>query len=370
MTHEDKPDETPRRPQVFDADDPTIEVSEEPNQTHRENQDDSDGPDAQQDSDGAPEPATKPKPTHPGRQWGWVSTLVSTAITLFFLALGLWYARFVSVALAREDWIGYVANGLAIIIGITALALIGRELMGLMRLSRLTNLRTDAERALAKKDARTEAAVARRLRNLLRTRRELKWHIARYREEERHKREPGEVLGLADRVLLEKPDSDARRIIYESARRVGVVTAVVPIAFIVMLFVLFENLRMVRRLSGAYGGSPGFFGGIRLFWWIIAHIAATGAIVLTDDLWGQFLGQDIARRLSTKVGEGAFNGALTARLGVAAVEVCRPLPYIEAKPLRVRAILRHLFPELDAGNLVRRAVGAKPAPRKDDDERA
>ena len=52
------------------------------------------------------------------------------------------------------------------------------------------------------------------------------------------------------------------------------------------------------------------------------------------------------RRVSSKLGEGAFNGALTARLGVAALSVCRPLPFIEAKPPRSRHIFYRAFPDL------------------------
>ncbi len=60
---------------------------------------------------------------------------------------------------------------------------------------------------------------------------------------------------------------------------------------------------------------------------------------MTDDLLGQFLGQDILRRLSRRLGEGAFNGALTARIGIAAIEVIRPLPFLAAKRPRVREVL-------------------------------
>ena len=59
-------------------------------------------------------------------------------------------------------------------------------------------------------------------------------------------------------------------------------------------------------------------------------------LAMTDHLFGQFLGQDILRRLSRRLGEGAFNGA---PLGIAAIEVIRPLPYLGAKPPRVRDVL-------------------------------
>ncbi len=83
---------------------------------------------------------------------------------------------------------------------------------------------------------------------------------------------------------------------------------------------------------------------------MFAHLLATGGVALTDDLLGQFLGQDILRRLSRRLGEGAFNGALTARIGIAAIEVIRPLPYLAAKPPRVRDVLGEVLkPMFGAG---------------------
>ena len=72
---------------------------------------------------------------------------------------------------------------------------------------------------------------------------------------------------------------------------------------------------------------------------VLTHIVATGGLAMTDDLLGQFLGQDLLRRLSRRLGEGAFNGALTARVGVAAMEVIRPMPFLIAKPPRMRDVL-------------------------------
>jgi len=41
----------------------------------------------------------------------------------------------------------------------------------------------------------------------------------------------------------------------------------------------------------------------------------------------QVLGQGIAEKLSHRLGEGVLNGLLTARLGLAAIDVTRPLPF-------------------------------------------
>ena len=59
----------------------------------------------------------------------------------------------------------------------------------------------------------------------------------------------------------------------------------------------------------------------------IAHLAITGGMAASDSLIQQMLGHGIAAKLSTRLGEGILNGLLTARLGLAALYVIRPLPF-------------------------------------------
>jgi putative membrane protein len=101
---------------------------------------------------------------------------------------------------------------------------------------------------------------------------------------------------------------------------------------------------MLGKIATLYGGRPGTAGAFRLGRMVISHLLASGGVALTEDLLGQFVGQDVLRRLSRRLGEGAFNGALTARIGAAAIGIVRPLPYIEAPPVRVRDLVRELFP--------------------------
>lgn len=349
MNHEDKG----RKPRVFEPDDPEIRVSE-PQLGAQDGDAEADlrieaASEAQSEEAaglGSAERGASAQPPDGKASFSWLSLFISAVIGLAGIALSLWYARFVSVAVLRDDWLGWVARALAAVILLGLIVFITRELIGYFRLNRLGALRSDANKATTRGDFKLAQRTVQRLKSALGGDRDMRWALDRFRENERHMRDAASLLGLADRVLLEKPDAKAREVIYQSARRVGVVTAVVPITFIVMAFVLFENLRMVRRLAGVYGGQPGFFGGLRLFSWIIGHIAATGAIALTDDLWGQFFGQDMLRRVSSKLGEGAFNGALTARLGVAALSICRPLPFLEAKAPRSRHIFYQAFPDL------------------------
>jgi len=60
---------------------------------------------------------------------------------------------------------------------------------------------------------------------------------------------------------------------------------------------------------------------------VIAHLAVTGGMAASDSLIQQVLGHGLAAKLSARLGEGILNGLLTARLGLAAVDVTRPLPF-------------------------------------------
>jgi putative membrane protein len=86
-------------------------------------------------------------------------------------------------------------------------------------------------------------------------------------------------------------------------------------------------LRLIRQLARLYGGRPGTLGMIALTRHVVAHLAITGGVAASDSLIQQMLGHGVAAKLSQRLGEGMLNGLLTARLGLAAIEVTRPMPF-------------------------------------------
>jgi len=330
-----------RRPRVFAPDDPAI-AQPSPDTASDTFGDDPLVPPAKH------APISVPTVDDLARGFRWGSLFLSAFFGLATLAAGVWFTRFVSVALARDDWVGWTAFGLAALLVFSGAILILREVVGIWRLGRLAALRKEIEAALKARDAKAERRGVARLKHLFAARPEARWGLSRLAEHERDVHDAGALAALADRELLAPLDLEARRIVLRSGKRVGVVTAMSPMAWIAMLYVLIENLRMLRALASLYGGRPGLVGAMRLGRMVITHIIATGGLALTDDLLGQFLGQDVLRRLSRRLGEGAFNGALTARLGTAAIEVCRPLPFLEAPPIRVRDLLPELLRRREA----------------------
>ena len=327
---------TPRKPRVFDADDPAIETtSAEPAPF--------DPPELGTTRPDGAAPAAAPAGSGMSRGIRWGAVFLSAMASLTLLAASLAFTGFVADAMTRADWIGWLATALAATATVSLVVIVLREVIGILRLARLSRLRRDIRDALRLRDAKAERASVKALKAVFAGRDDQRWGLARLSEHERDVRDPGDLLALAERELIAPLDVTARQLILKAAKRVSVVTALSPMVWIAMIYVLIENLRLLRALAGLYGGRPGFLGSMRAARMVIGHIIATGGLALTDDLLGQFLGQDLLRRLSRRLGEGMFNGALTARIGVAAIDVTRPLPFLEATPVRIRDLLPEIF---------------------------
>jgi putative membrane protein len=320
-----------RKPQAFAADDPAL-VTEPAAETGAD-----DGIAAAPPPDAPLARPTLADLSSRGLRWGLL--LASALAGAALLGAAAWFARFVSAALVREDWIGWTTLALLGLAALAAVMLALREIGGFFRLARLGRLKADIAAAIRERDSKRERKAALSLAALYAGRADAAWSVRRFREHARDVHDPGELLNLADRDLVAPLDGQAKRLITRSAKRVATVTALSPMVLIAVGYVLIENLRLLRALATLYGGRPGTIGALKLANMVFAHIVATGGIAMTDDLLGQFLGQDLLRRLSRRLGEGAFNGALTARIGIAAIEVIRPLPYLATKPPRARDVL-------------------------------
>lgn len=254
------------------------------------------------------------------------------------LATAAW--DFVAGLLASRPVVGGLAAALGGLAAVLLVLLVVREAAALARLRRIDSLQRAAAAARSAGELGQARAVVGRLVRLYAGRDELRW--ARERLEER----TGEIfdvetaLGLAERELLAPLDAAARREVEAAARQVATVTAVVPIALADLGAALFSNLRMIRRIAEIYGGRGGTLGAWRLTRAVLSHLVATGAVAVGDDLLGSLAGGGMLGKLSRRFGEGLVNGALTARVGIAAMEVCRPLPFVAAPRPRTASLVK------------------------------
>lgn len=258
------------------------------------------------------------------RLWGWFWAAFS-ALFSFVLSVAAW--NFVTGLLARNLVLGYAALALvAVFVGILLLVAL-RELAAFARLRRVDGIRAEAEAAAGTGDLKAARHISVRLSALYAGRGELAWGRERLKEREAEVLDADALLALAERELLAPLDEAARREIEAAARQVATVTALVPLALADVVTALAVNLRMIRRIAELYGGRSGVLGSWRLTRAVMTHLVATGVVAVGDDMVHSLAGGTVLSKLSRRFGEGVVNGALTARVGVAALEVCRPLPF-------------------------------------------
>lgn len=333
--------EAARRPATFRLDDPGVIVSPPDTETA-----------PHQPANArvlvTPEPdldatATEPRPARK-RRWAWGTLFWSALGGLVTLGAGLAVTRLIEDLYARAPWLGTFGLALAVLAAIAILALTIRELAGLARLRTVEHIRARAEEALATDDrdlgrsvVRDLLTIARPDPRLARSRSELEASLTEIID-------GADLVRLSERHLMARLDEEARRRVSAAAKRVSVVTAVSPRAAVDLAIVFITAVTMVRGLADLYGSRPGALGLIRLVRHVITHLAVTGGMAAGDSLVQQVLGHGVAAKLSARLGEGVLNGLLTARLGLAAIEVVRPLPFA--------ALPRPLVSDL-AGDLVR-----------------
>jgi len=260
-----------------------------------------------------------------GFRWG--AVFWCTCGGLMLLAIGLAVIAFIEDLFARSQAVGWLGLAFATLAAISLVIIGVREALGLMRLATMEKLHQRAAETILSDDrmqgralVQDIASLTRRMPRLARARANLERHLGDIID-------GADLVRLTERELMAPLDQEARQLVGAAATRVSVVTTVSSRAAIDMLFVLGTALGLVRRLSFLYGARPGTLGLLRLMRMVFSHLAMTGGLAASDSLIQQLLGHGIAAKLSARLGEGLLNGLLTARLGLAAIEVIRPLPF-------------------------------------------
>ena len=309
-----------RRPRAVSISAPNVEIDESP-------------------IDDLPE-ATLPAEPKRKSGIGWIALFASALFGLIGIGLFLWAEQMVRELLVRYPPLGWVALGLAVLVVLGFLGFLWREIAAIRRLSTLDGLRERFARAHEKDDSREARSATDSLVALYRPRPETAAGRAKLREYRQGILEARDLVELTEETLIEPIDRLALARVSVAARRVSLVTALSPRALIDIAMVAVQCVRLTREIAGLYGARPGFLGALRLVRHMLAHLALTGGLAATEGLVGQVLGHSLAARLSARLGEGVINGLLTARVGLAAISVTRPMPYLRTNGPTISEVTR------------------------------
>ncbi len=273
----------------------------------------------------------------------WGGLFWSAAGALASLALGMWVTSLIEGFFARSPALGWTGAALLALAALALMVLLAREINSLLRQRRIAKMHMDFAAARAADDRDTARDRVTALAALYASRPGAAAARAKLLDLTREIIDGRDLIDIAERAIMLPLDEKVRREIAAAARRVSLVTAISPRALLDVIFVAAQAVRLIRRIAEIYGGRPGMLGFFRLARSVGAHLAITGGMAAGDSLVQQVLGHGIAARLSARLGEGVLNGLLTARVGLSAMAVCRPMPFAAAPAPGVNDVAPFLF---------------------------
>ena len=265
------------------------------------------------------------------------------------LAIVVDFAITATAAISAPTVSGILTAVLYAVVLALAGVLIGREFASLARLARLDHLRRGAallRAARTDSDGLLDALVAHFAR-----RRETAWSVQEARGKIAEVPDAADRLAVLERTVLTDLDEKALNLIATQARGAAVFTAISPYATIDMAVIAWRLATVSGGIMRIYGGRPGLAGTMRLTRKSVLAIAATGAIEQGGDMVASALGGDASAKLSRGLGQGLVSGLFVVRIGLAAMALCRPIPFTEdASPTASSVLRRTLRPLADRQN--------------------
>jgi putative membrane protein len=285
-------------------------------------------------------PVTEPR-SAPARPW---RRLLFWSGGLLLLGLaGLEAHDLLAQLFERSPWLG---GGFALLLGglvAGALGVAGREALSLARLARVEHLRRDGERLMASEVHGQAGALLERLERLYRERAEAGDGLERFRAQTSDALNDGEQLRLFATAVLDPLDQRAYQLVRRGARDIGALTALSPLGLLDSVLVLTRTLAMLRAIARLYGVRPGAAASARLLRQTVLNVLAADVGELLSDAAVEATGATLLGALSARAGQGVMNGLLAARLGLAAMQLCRPLPFTKGQLPSMRQLRAELF---------------------------
>ncbi len=247
-------------------------------------------------------------------------------------------------ALAQSQWLTMARQLFGIsLIGLGGVSLL-KEVGRLGRLKRHDRLRANLAE-LPQRSGKQALAMAEQLRQQLKLGNDDPHWLAFQRACQPH-HSGEEIHTLLRYHLLAPRDREAQRLITRMSGETAIMVAVSPLTLVDMALVAWRSLAMVDRLSRLYGLELGYASRLRLFRHVLHNMAFAGASELATDASVNMLSLDLAGRLSARAGQGLATGLLSARPGLRAQRLCRPVAFSPEEQPRLADLRQDLWRQL------------------------
>ncbi|GLR63821.1 TIGR01620 family protein [Marinospirillum insulare] len=148
-----------------------------------------------------------------------------------------------------------------------------------------------------------------------------------------------ETINHLDEIFLKPLDKEATRRVSTYAVQSGVGVAISPWASLDMLLSLWRSMKMIDDVAQVYGVRPSLPNRLRLFRRVVNQLLFVGATeLIAENALAEFGFQGITTSLSARAGQGIGAGFYTAKIGLAAMKVTRPIAFTSANKPKMSSL--------------------------------
>jgi len=155
-----------------------------------------------------------------------------------------------------------------------------------------------------------------------------------------------EIIQLFERQIVSMADIKALQYISKHTSAAGVMIAVSPLAMMDMLVILWRSLSMFQQIADCYGMQLGYWARIKLLKDTFKLMVFAGASEVLIDTGSVAFGASLGAKLSAQLAQGIGAGVLISRLGLRAMQECRPVPWLSLDKPKVSDITRELISQV------------------------
>lgn len=261
-----------------------------------------------------------------------------SALALVVVLSAFEIVRVFNYALSIHVVVAYAFGLLLSLVGLLGLRVLYRYFKDSENLAKLIDIQDKAQRLQEGNDFGQAKGFINELRSFYKNKPQQE-HFERCIKDMPDYSNDREAIKHIDVIFLKPLDEEATRRVSAYCVQSGVGVAISPWASLDMLLSLWRSIKMIDDVAQVYGVRSSLPNRLRLFRRVVNQLLFVGATeLLTESVLAEFGFQGITSSLSARAGQGIGAGFYTARIGIAAMKVTRPIAFTEANKPKTSAV--------------------------------
>jgi putative membrane protein len=275
--------------------------------------------------------------THPA--WLWLAGSFGVLLGLILLVDTY---QFIAEQYNSSFFLGSLFLAIILLISGSLAVLIKRAYNNIVRLRSVSAFQKEGKEIMANNGYGGAIPYTNKLAKFYQERPDIKISLKKFYDILNDSHHDRDVCDLFSNHVMKTMDLQANQIVIQRSKETALMVMISQIAILDTLLTLWRNTVMIRDISTLYGGRPGFIGSISLIGSVLQNLIYADVSEMVADSMAEILGGSILSVMSAQAAQGLGSGVMTARVGLHAIQACRPLPFSEAEKPRLRDIRKEI----------------------------